>query len=59
MESPFDSDELLVKIDHQINDAHRFTGSYFVTGGTNTVAAGTGNLPWRASNSTGVSTTST
>ena len=26
--------------------AHRFTGSYFVTGGTNTVQAGTGNLPW-------------
>ena len=46
VQSPFDSDELLVKIDHQINDAHRFTGSYFVTGGTNTVAAGTGNLPW-------------
>ncbi len=46
VQSPFDSDELLVKIDHQINGAHRFTGSYFVTGGTNTVAAGTGNLPW-------------
>jgi outer membrane receptor protein involved in Fe transport len=46
VQSPFDSDELLLKIDHQINDAHRFTGSYFVTGGTNTVAAGTGNLPW-------------
>jgi hypothetical protein len=46
VQSPFDSNELLVKIDHQINNAHRFTGSYFVTGGTNTVAAGTGNLPW-------------
>ena len=46
VQSPFDSDEFLVKVDHQINDAHRFTGSYFVTGGTNTVAAGTGNLPW-------------
>jgi hypothetical protein len=44
--SPFSSDELLLKIDHQINDPHRFSGSYFVTGGTNTVAAGTGNLPW-------------
>ncbi|HEV3061097.1 MAG TPA: carboxypeptidase regulatory-like domain-containing protein [Vicinamibacterales bacterium] len=44
--SPYDSDELLVKIDHQINAAHRFTGSYFVTGGSNTAAAGTGNLPW-------------
>ena len=44
--SPYDSDELLMKVDHQINDAHRLSGSYFVTGGTNTVAAGTGNLPW-------------
>src|SRR4029077_10039856 len=44
--SPFDSDELLVKVDHQVNQAHRLSGSYFVTGGTNTVAAGTGNLPW-------------
>ncbi len=46
MHSPFDSDEFLLKVDHQINDAHRLTGSYFITGGTNTVAAGTGNLPW-------------
>jgi hypothetical protein len=46
VQSPFDSDELLVKVDHQINGAHRLTGSYFVTGGTNTVAAGAGNLPW-------------
>ena len=44
--SPYDSDELLMKVDHQISDAHRFSGSYFITGGTNTVAAGTGNLPW-------------
>jgi hypothetical protein len=44
--SPFDSDEFLVKIDHQVNDAHRISGSYFITGGANTVAAGTGNLPW-------------
>jgi hypothetical protein len=44
--SPYDSDELLVKVDHQMNAAHRLSGSYFVTSGTNTVAAGTGNLPW-------------
>jgi hypothetical protein len=44
--SPYDSDELLVKIEHQVNTDHRFTGSYFVTSGDNTVAAGTGNLPW-------------
>ena len=44
--SPFDSNELLVKVDHQLNQAHRLSGSYFVTGGTNTVQAGGGNLPW-------------
>ena len=44
--SPFDSDEFLGKLDHQLNAAHRLTFSYFNTGGTNTVKAGTGNLPW-------------
>ena len=44
--SPFDSDEFLLKIDHQLNTAHRLTANYFVTSGTNRVAAGTGNLPW-------------
>src|SRR4051794_23232856 len=46
LESPYDSNEILVKADHQINAAHRFTGAYFRTSGTNTVAAGGGNLPW-------------
>lgn len=47
VESPYDSDEILVKLDHQINGAHRFTGAYFLTSGTNTVPAGSGgNLPW-------------
>jgi hypothetical protein len=44
--SPFNTDEFLIKIDHQINSAHRFTGSYFETAGTDTVLAGSGNLPW-------------
>src|SRR5262249_8469710 len=44
--SPYDSDELLLKVDHQINQAHRLTASYFITGGSNTVQAGSGNLPW-------------
>ncbi len=44
--SPFDSNEGLVKVDHQLNGAHSLTFSYFDTGGTNTVKAGTGNLPW-------------
>src|SRR6266850_422695 len=44
--SPFNTDEFLGKVDHQINAAHRLTLSYFNTGGTNTVRAGSGNLPW-------------
>ena len=46
MPSPYDSDEMLLKIDHQLNAAHRFSGSYFLTSGSNTVRAGGGNLPW-------------
>ncbi|MBS1789475.1 MAG: TonB-dependent receptor [Acidobacteria bacterium] len=44
--SPFDSDEYLGKVDHQLNAAHRLTFNYFTTAGTNTVKAGGGNLPW-------------
>jgi hypothetical protein len=44
--SPYDTDEILMKIDHQLNAAHRFSGNYFLTKGSNTVKAGTGNLPW-------------
>lgn len=43
---PFSSDEFLVKLDHQLNTAHHLNLSYFNTGGTNTVKAGSGNLPW-------------
>lgn len=44
--SPFNTNEFLTKIDHQINAAHRLTFSYFETAGSNTVRAGSGNLPW-------------
>ena len=44
--SPYNSNDILVKINHQINAAHTLNGSYFETSGTNTVKAGTGNLPW-------------
>ncbi len=44
--SPFDANEFLGKLDHQLNDAHRLTFNYFTTAGTNTVKAGSGNLPW-------------
>src|SRR4029079_5990728 len=42
----YDSDEILLKLDHQLNKAHRFSGNYFLTKGSNTVKAGSGNLPW-------------
>jgi Carboxypeptidase regulatory-like domain/TonB dependent receptor len=44
--SPFDSNEVLAKVDHQLNEAHRLTFNYFTTAGSNTVRAGNGNLPW-------------
>lgn len=44
--SPYNTDEFLGKIDHNIGESHRLTASYFETSGTNTVVAGTGNLPW-------------
>jgi hypothetical protein len=46
VESPYDTNEVLFKVDHQINTAHRLTGSYFITSGATTVRAGTGNLPY-------------
>ena len=46
VESPFNTDEFLVKLDHQLNDAHRLSGSYFFTMGESVTQAGTGNLPW-------------
>ncbi|HSE21970.1 MAG TPA: carboxypeptidase regulatory-like domain-containing protein [Pyrinomonadaceae bacterium] len=44
--SPYDSDDFLVKLDHQLNAAHRLSFSYFETSGSNSVRAGAGNLPW-------------
>lgn len=44
--SPYNADEFLGKIDHNFGDKHRLTASYFETSGTNTVVAGSGNLPW-------------
>ena len=43
---PYDTDEVLAKIDHQVNEAHRITGSYFTTAGVTTVFPGSGNLAW-------------
>lgn len=47
---PFDTDEFLVKLDHQINEPHRLTISYFTTAGETTVFPGSGNLPWATQN---------
>lgn len=44
--SPFNTNEFLGKVDHQVTNDHRLTFSYFLTQGSNTVKAGTGNLPW-------------
>jgi hypothetical protein len=44
--SPFNTDEFLFKLDHQLTADHRLSGSYFLTSGDNIVRAGTGNLPW-------------
>lgn len=44
--SPFNTNEYLTKVDHQLNDAHRLTMNYFTTAGSNIVRAGGGNLPW-------------
>jgi hypothetical protein len=46
IDSPYNSDEILVKVDHDLDAQHRLTGAYFLTSGDNTVRAGTGNLPW-------------
>jgi hypothetical protein len=44
--SPYNTDEFLGKIDHNLTDHQQLSASYFETSGTNTVPAGTGNLPW-------------
>jgi carboxypeptidase family protein len=44
--SPFNTNEFLIKLDHELNNAHHLNLSYFNTGGNNIVKAGSGNLPW-------------
>jgi|HubBroStandDraft_6_1064221.scaffolds.fasta_scaffold02964_4 hypothetical protein len=51
--SPYNTDEFLIKVDHNLTASHRLTGSYFYTSGTNAVpplnsASGqpNGNVPW-------------
>ncbi len=42
---PRDTDEILAKIDHNLNDAHKLGGSLFYTSGSDLVGL-LGNLPW-------------
>jgi hypothetical protein len=44
--SPYNTNEILLKLEHQLSTAHRLSGSYFYTTGENVTPAGTGNLPW-------------
>lgn len=44
--NPYDTNEYLIKVDHQLNEPHRLTFSYFNTAGQTTVFPGSGNLPW-------------
>ena len=47
--SPYNSDEALLKIDHNFSSKNVLTGSYYETSGHNAVLPG-GNLPWSMQN---------
>jgi hypothetical protein len=44
--NPYNTDEFLAKVDHNLSDSQRLTFSYFETSGENNVRAGSANLPW-------------
>lgn len=51
--SPYNTDEFLIKLDHNFTTNHRLSGSYFYTAGSNTVpplnstsGQPNGNIPW-------------
>lgn len=45
--NPYDTDEFLIKLDHQLTVPHRLNFTYFTTAGDTVVfPANTGNLPW-------------
>ena len=48
--NPYNTNEFLAKLDHQLSDAHRLTFSYFTTAGQTTVFPGTGNVAWATQN---------
>ncbi|HWY71174.1 MAG TPA: carboxypeptidase regulatory-like domain-containing protein [Terriglobales bacterium] len=44
--NPYNSDEFLAKVDHNLSDSQRLSVSYFETSGENKIRSGTANLPW-------------
>lgn len=47
--SPYNTDEVLAKVDHAFTDSHRLTASYYETSGKNSISPG-GNIPWSTEN---------
>jgi hypothetical protein len=43
--NPFNTDEFLIKLNHQLSDKHQLMASYYMTAGLN-VTQPSGNLPW-------------
>ncbi|MBX7170408.1 MAG: carboxypeptidase regulatory-like domain-containing protein [Pyrinomonadaceae bacterium] len=50
--TPYNTNEYLVKLDHQLTEAHRLSFTYFNTAGSTTVFPGSGNVPWATQNFT-------
>jgi hypothetical protein len=44
------TDEFLIKVDHQLNEPHRLSFTYFTNWGAQTFFAGGGNIPWATQN---------
>jgi len=49
--SPYNTDEVLAKIDHSFSDRQRLTASYYETAGKNSISPG-GNISWSTENFT-------
>lgn len=47
---PYNTNEYLVKLDHQLTEEHRLSMTYFNTAGSTTVFPGSGNIPWATQN---------
>jgi hypothetical protein len=47
---PLQTDEILVKVDHQLNEPHRLSLTYFTNWGDQTVFPGSGDVPWATQN---------